>query len=100
MSTEEQKAEEAERLMQAFCELRSPQEAEAFLHDLCSRREILDLAQRLEMARLLAGGASYAAVSEATGASSTTVSRVSKCLNGPEGGYRLVLERLEGQADS
>ena len=100
MSSKEQRAVEQARLMQAFCQLKTPDEAEAFLHDLCSRREIQDLAQRLEMARLLADGASYAAVSEATGASSTTVSRVSKCLNGPEGGYRLVLERLEGRADA
>ena len=45
---------------------------------------------------MLAAGASYVDVSRATGASSTTVSRVSKCLNGPGGGYRMVLARLDG----
>ena len=34
---------------------------------------------------------------EQTGASSTTVSRVSKCLNGAAGGYRVVLDRLAGK---
>lgn len=85
---------ERDRLLAAFCALESPDEAAALLHDLCTPREISDLAQRLEVAVLLAGGASYADVIRSTGASSTTVSRVSKCLNGPAGGYRMVLERL------
>ena len=54
-----------------------------------------DLSQRLEVAVLLSQGHSYADVIHATGASSTTVSRVSKCLNGPVGGYRRALARLE-----
>ena len=45
---------------------------------------------------MLAAGASYLDVSHATGASSTTVSRASMCLNGAAGGYRMVLERLDG----
>ena len=90
--------EEAARLFAALCSLRSPAEAEALLLDLCTSREIDDLSQRLEVARMLAAGASYVDVSRATGASSTTVSRVSKCLNGPAGGYRTVLSRLGGGA--
>ena len=45
---------------------------------------------------MLGVGRSYVDVSKATGASSTTVSRVSKCLNGERGGYRTVLGRLDG----
>ncbi len=86
--------DETARLYAAMCTLKTPDEARAFLADLLSTREIDDLSQRLEVARLLAEGRSYHAVSEATGASSTTVSRVSKCLNGERGGYRIVLERL------
>ena len=85
---------EMERLLEALVGLRSAEEARAFLHDLCTRREIEDLSQRLEVARMLSAGASYVDVSRTTGASSTTVSRVSKCLNGEAGGYRTVLERL------
>ncbi|MBM6676206.1 TrpR YerC/YecD [Olsenella uli] len=84
------------RLLEALCSLASPDEARALLCDLCTPREIEDLSQRLEVATMLAAGASYVDVSHATGASSTTVSRVSKCLNGPAGGYRLVLSRLDG----
>lgn len=87
---------EVRRLLDALCLLESPEEARALLLDLCTPREIADLAQRLEMARLLSEGASYLSVSRRTGASSTTVSRVSKCLNNGAGGYRLVLARLAG----
>lgn len=85
-----------QRLFSALCALSSSDEACRFLRDLCTPREIEDLSQRLEVATMLAGGASYLDVSHATGASSTTVSRVSKCLNGPVGGYRLVLAGLDG----
>lgn len=89
-----EKGGEAGRLYEALCSLQTPEEARALLADLCTPREVEDLSQRLEVARLLAAGTSYVDVSRATGASSTTVSRVSKCLNGAAGGYRMVLERL------
>ena len=87
---------EEHRLYAALRSLRTDEEAAAFLGDLCTPREIDDLSQRLEVAAMLSEGHSYADVSRATGASSTTVSRVSKCLNGERGGYRTVLSRLDG----
>ena len=89
--------EPARTLVRALCGLSSPDETEAFLTDLCTPREIEDLSQRLEVARLLDAGEPYLSVQEQTGASSTTVSRVSKCLNGDAGGYRAVLDRLAGR---
>ncbi|MDO4539422.1 MAG: YerC/YecD family TrpR-related protein [Coriobacteriales bacterium] len=83
-----------EQLMDALCELHSSEEFRAFLSDLLTPRELQEFAQRLEVALLLDQGVSYVGVSRQTGASSTTVSRVSKCLNGEVGGYRLVLDRL------
>ena len=94
MAHADENNDERGRLARALCALRTPEEARALLADLCTPRELADLAQRLEVARLLADGCSYVDVSRATGASSTTVSRVSKCLNGPAGGYRAVLGRL------
>ena len=87
---------ERQRLVAALCSLQTPQEVEALLTDLLTSREIEDLSQRLEVATMLSRGHSYLDVSRATGVSSTTVSRVSKCLNGAVGGYRLVLSRLDG----
>ena len=85
------------RLLEALCSLGSADEARAFLSDLCTPREIEDLSQRLEVATMLAAGSSYLGVSRVTGASSTTVSRVSKCLNRGTGGYRMVLSRLDAR---
>ncbi len=86
---------EAQRLFAALRSLKTDEEAAAFLGDLCTPREIDDLSQRLSVATMLKEGHSYMDVSRATGASSTTVSRVSKCLNGERGGYRMVLGRLD-----
>lgn len=86
--------QEADRLFSALSSLNNEDEARALALDLMSEKEIDDLAQRLEVARLLSRGVSYVDVTEKTGASSTTVSRVSKCLKGANGGYRLVLDRL------
>lgn len=86
--------ESAQTLARALASLASSEEASALLLDLCTPREIEDLSQRLEVARLLDAGEPYLSVQQKTGASSTTVSRVSKCLNGPVGGYRSVLDHL------
>ena len=83
------------RLCCALVALETPEEAAALLSDICSNKELDALAQRLEVAVLLDAGTSYLEVSRKTGASSTTVSRVSKCLNGDAGGYRVVLDRLK-----
>ena len=94
MTREQGNPEERERLCRAIAAVATPEEAEALLADILSPREVAAAAQRLEVARLLAEGLSYVEVSSRIGASSTTVSRVSKCLNGEGGGYRIVLGRL------
>ena len=99
MRDDEERKRLLDRLYASMCTLRTTEEARAYLADICSVKEIEDLSQRLEVATMLAAGAPYVEVSKATGASSTTVSRVSKCLNGSEGGYRLVLERLDGTGE-
>ncbi|WP_154027835.1 YerC/YecD family TrpR-related protein [Olsenella uli] len=88
-------SESAQVLAKALAQIETAEEASALLLDLCTPREIEDLSQRLEVARLLDAGEPYLAVQQRTGASSTTVSRVSKCLNGAVGGYRGVLDRME-----
>ena len=68
----------------------------ALLEDLFTIREIRETSQRLAVARMLDEGKSYAAIEEATGASATTIARVSKCLSYGSGGYRAALEILAG----
>ncbi len=84
-------------LFEAMVSLESPDEARDLLADLCTPRELEDLAQRLEIARMLDAGASYVRIQELTGASAATVSRVGRCLKYGPGGYRTVLDRLAGR---
>ena len=69
---------DVDQLVRAFAMLTDPADIRAFLADLCTKREICDFAQRLQVARFLDEGFPYVEVQERTGVSSTTVSRVSK----------------------
>ena len=84
--------EELEFLYRAFASLTDERVIEALLKDMCTIREIDEMAQRLVVARLLAEECSYTNISELTGASATTIARVSKALNYGAGGYRAVLD--------
>ncbi len=82
-------------LFKAIISLRNAEECENFFRDLCTEREIGDLSARLRVAKLLDLGVNYNDIAAETGASTATISRVSKCLSGDVGGYRSVLARLE-----
>ena len=81
-------------LIRAVLSLRTPEECEAFFSDLCTAKELAEFSSRLEVARLLSRGVNYHDIVEATGASTATISRVSKALSGTAGGYRTALSRL------
>ncbi|MDR1087701.1 MAG: hypothetical protein LBL23_00160 [Coriobacteriales bacterium] len=82
---------ELDRLYQAFAELDSAADAQALLQDMCTIREVEEMSQRLEVARLLNRSESYTSITEKTGASATTIARVAKSLNYGAGGYLRVL---------
>ncbi|OQB14605.1 MAG: Trp repressor protein [Firmicutes bacterium ADurb.Bin193] len=86
-----------EALYRAVLALETTEECEAFFSDLCTRLEIKAMAQRLEVAKMLSQKQVYNKIVEKTGASSATVSRVSRSLNHGENGYKLILQRLEKQ---
>ena len=68
----------------------------ALLEDLFTIREIKETSQRLAVARMLSEGRPYVAIGESTGASATTIARVSKALNYGAGGYAAALDILGG----
>ena len=70
----------------------------ALIEDLFTIREIRETSQRLAVARMLDEGKPYVAIEEATGASATTIARVSKALNYGSGGYRHALDILQAQS--
>ena len=89
-----------DQLCEAFLSLNTREECYAFLEDVCTIKEILDLSQRLEVASMLKERKGYATITKETGVSTATISRVSKCLEYGAGGYRTVLERMnEEQKD-
>ena len=73
---------DVDALFDAILSLKDRDECYAFFEDACTVKEILDIAQRLKAAGMLASGACYA-----------DISRVSKCLEYGAGGYKTVLER-------
>ena len=88
-------SEAASRLYQAILNLETEEECAAFFQDICSIKELKDIAQRLEVATMLHSGKNYQEVSRETGASTATICRVNKCLNYGSGGYRKALSRLD-----
>jgi TrpR-related protein YerC/YecD len=80
-------------LAAAVARLRDADEALRFLRDLCTVNELREFALRWDIARLLDAGTSYHDISERTGASSATISRVNQWLRYGRDGYRLVLDR-------
>ena len=84
-----------EALLEVIAGVKDTDVAYAQLEDLFTIREIKETSQRLEVARMLDSGKPYVAIEEATGASATTIARVSKALNYGSGGYRHALDILE-----
>ena len=89
------RSEAVDRLFQTFLNLESIEECYAYCEDICTVKEILDMAQRLETAILLSEGYSYQKIMEKVEISTATIGRVSKCLNYGTGGYRMAIEKLK-----
>ena len=89
--------ETTDRLAEAFLALQTKDDILAFFDDVMTISEIKALAQRLEVAEMLGKKVSYADITEKTGASTATISRVNRCLRYGAGGYRKVLERFGEQ---
>jgi TrpR-related protein YerC/YecD len=92
MPTDRLRTDDVDRLLEAFASLELSDDIYAFLQDVCTVREIQEMAQRLAVARMLSAGEHYDDIREATGASTTTISRVNRALNYGADGYRRVLD--------
>ncbi len=68
-----------------LAEINDPQEMEILLKDLCTNKELEQMAQRITAARLLLEGKTYNQVIEKTDISSATLSRVSSAVKYGEG---------------
>ena len=80
-----------QELFEALAKVTTAEECAKLMEDLCTVKELADMSQRLEVARLLKEGKNYREICEQTGASTATICRVNKCLLYGKGGYDLVL---------
>lgn len=86
-------------LCQAILSLKTKEECYAFLEDICTIKEIQDISQRLAVAQMLSLGLNYKTICRETGASTATISRVSRCYEYGAGGYKNIIVRLNGEKD-
>ena len=85
------KSEETDHLFKAILSLKTEEECYRFFDDLCTFSEIEAMSQRFEVASLLADGKTFTQISQKIGVSSTTITRVNKCLCYGADGYKLLL---------
>lgn len=81
------------KLYDAILSLKTQDDCRKFFEDICTIKELESMSQRLQVAKMLAGGSTFNEIVALTGASTTTISRVNRCLNYGDGGYRLVIEK-------
>ncbi len=85
---------EAEKaLCRAIISLKSAEECQNFLRDLCTPAELQALVDRWQVVELLENGLTYRHINELTGVSVTTIGRVARFLADGYGGYRTVVNR-------
>ena len=83
-----------ENFFKSILNLESVEECKRFFEDICTIKELQDMSQRLQVAFLLNEGKSYQEVLAKTGVSTTTISRVNKCLNYGSGGYKEAIDKF------
>lgn len=83
-----------EALAEAFLSLRTSDEVQRFLRDLCTLPELEALAHRWRTVQLLEQGMPYVEIAGRVPTSTATVTRVAQWLRHGTGGYRTALDRL------
>ena len=87
--------EALEYLIRGILTLETTKECLHFFEDLCTPSELQEMARRLQAARMLKDNLPYARISEETGLSTATISRVNRCLKFNNEGYLTVIDRME-----
>lgn len=77
-------------LYRIIASLRTPEECALLFDDLCTKKEVEKMAERIHAAKLLLEGKTYSQVIAETDISSATLSRVSQCVQYGEGYRRLL----------
>lgn len=88
------KTKEVEHLFEAMLTLKDKEDYYKFFEDVCTINELLSMAQRYEVAKMLREEHTYLDIAKSTGASTATISRVNRSLNYGADGYDIVFKRL------
>ena len=86
--------ETIDALFDAILSLETREECYDFFEDLCTVKEISDMAQRLEAAKLLLAGSTYEQIVKTVEISTATISRINRCIQYGTGGYRQTIEKV------
>lgn len=89
--------EKLDRLFKGILTLESVDDCYDFFGDLCTISELHEMSRRLVAARMLKNNCVYSEISEKTGLSTATISRVNQCIKYGNGGYIKVLDALDEQ---
>ena len=92
-------SESMDRLFDTILNLKTREDCYAYFEDLCTIKELQDMAQRLDVAILLEQGYSYQKITENVETSTATIGRVSKCLNYGTGGYKKAIAGLKAKGE-
>lgn len=79
-----------EELYQLIAQITDPEDVRDLLDDLCTRKEVENMAERVFAAKLLMEGNTYNQVIAQTSISSATLSRVSQCVQYGKGYSKLL----------
>ncbi|MCI8325303.1 MAG: TrpR-related protein YerC/YecD [Clostridia bacterium] len=82
-----------EDLYDILVSVSSREDCKILLDDLCTNKEVEQMAQRAYAAKLFLEGKTYAQITEEIDISSATLSRVSRCINYGGGGYAKFVKR-------
>lgn len=85
-----QKDPKIQALFELLARIDDPQDMEALFDDLCTCKEVSNMAERLHAAKLLIAGNTYNQVMPLANISSATLSRVSRCVQYGNGYSRLL----------
>lgn len=80
-------------LVDTLKKLKSSKDLSVFIDDLLTEEEILDLAQRIKIAKLILDVKTYDEIAEKVETSTSTVSKIGQIIKYGKGGLQKVLEK-------
>ncbi len=80
-------------LVATLRKLKSSKDLSAFLDDLLTEEEVLDLAQRIKIAKLILEGKTYDEIAEKVKTSTSTVSKIGQIIKYGRGGLENIFKK-------